>query len=279
MIVVQLFNEIFYRPILNLLILLLGGLESSGIPGALGFAVILLTIVVRLAVWPFMASQIKTSRKMADLKPHLDALKSKHKDNKQAFAQAQMALYKEHGINPAGGCIPALIQLPIFIALVNTISVMFNNADGLHQINSQLYSFIRQLTTLPDSNFFGVSLAVKPSDFASHGILLLTIPVLTGVLTFVQSKMAMPKPVEVYPKDTKKELKEKESMADAMTQVQGQMTYMMPVMIAFLGFTFPVGLALYWNTFTVLGIVQQYMVTGWGGMEDIFKMIKKVAKR
>lgn len=279
MIIVQLFNEIFYRPILNLLIVLLGGLESSGIPGALGFAVILLTIVVRLAVWPFMASQIKTSRKMADLKPHLDALKSKHKDNKQAFAQAQMALYKEHGINPAGGCIPALIQLPIFIALVNTISVMFNNADGLHQINSQLYSFVKQLTTLPDANFFGVSLAVKPSDFASHGILLLTIPVLTGVLTFVQSKMAMPKPVEVYPKDTKKELKEKESMSDAMSQVQGQMTYMMPVMIAFLGFTFPVGLALYWNTFTVLGIVQQYMVTGWGGMEDIFKMIKKITKR
>lgn len=277
MIITDIFNEIFYRPILNLLILLLGGLESSGIPGALGFAIVILTIIVRMVVWPFMSSQIKMSKKMSDLKPHLDVIKEKHKNDKQALAQAQMALYKEHGVNPAGGCLPALIQFPIFIALVNTISVMFNSTDGLSQINSQLYSFVWQLKSLPDASFFGVNLAVKPSDFAAQGFALLLIPVITGALTFVQSKMAMPKAIKPYPSDSAKEVKEKQTAEDTMSQMQGQMVYMMPVMIAFLGFSFPVGLALYWNTFTIIGILQQYLVTGWGGMEELIKKVRKIS--
>lgn len=274
MIIVDIFNEIFFRPILNLLVLLIGGLESFGIPGALGLAIIILTLLIRMLVWPFMASQIKMTKKMADIKPHLDELKKKHKDDKQALAQAQMALYKEHGVNPASGCLPALIQLPIFIALVNTITTMFNSKDGLQQINNLLYSPAWHLDKLPNPDFFGLNLAIKPSDFASAGVLLLLIPVVTGLLTFVQSKMAMPKAVKPYPSDSAKEVKEKESMEDAMGQMQGQMVYMMPVMIAFLGFSFPVGLALYWNTFTLLGIYQQYTVSGWGGMESLIKNLK-----
>lgn len=279
MIIVDIFNEIFFRPILNLLILIIGGLESFGIPGALGLAIIILTILVRVVVWPFMTSQMKMTKKMADLKPHLDVLKQKHKDDKQSFAKAQMDLYKEHGVNPAGGCIPALIQFPIFIALVNTISAMFNQSDGLEHINSLLYSSAWHLKALPDPHFFGLNLAVKPSDFATQGILLLLIPVITGVLTFIQSKMAMPQPVKPYPGDSKKEVKEKVSTEDAMGQMQSQMVYMMPVMIAFLGFSFPVGLAFYWNTFTLIGILQQYLISGWGGMLDLNQQIKSVSKK
>ena len=279
MIITDLFEQIFFRPILNLLIIILNFLHSIGVPGALGFSIIILTVIVRFLVWPFITSQIKTTRKMAELKPHLDALKEKHKD-RQALAAAQMQLYKDHGVSPAGGCLPALAQFPVFIALVNTISTMFNSHDGLQKINALLYSPSLKLHSLPDPNFFGLNLAVKPSDFATHGIFLLLIPLVAGTLTFVQSKMAMSQPVKPRVSDSPKEVKEKIQNEDTMAQVQSQMVYMMPVMVAFIGFTFPIGLAFYWNTYTLISIYHQYKVAGWGGMEGIIKNLKlKFASR
>src|SRR6266496_1671472 len=102
-IVGQLFNSLFFAPIVNLLVLILHGLEVMHIPGALGFSIMILTVLIRLLVWPLMSSQLKSARVVAELKPQLDKLKLKHKDNKTAMSAAQMALYKEHGINPAGG--------------------------------------------------------------------------------------------------------------------------------------------------------------------------------
>src|SRR3989344_3978924 len=117
----DIFNLLFLAPIINLLILIIRTLDSVHLPGSLGIAIIILTVIIRILIWPFMSSQIRSTKKMADLKPHLDELKEKHKDDKQGLAQAQMALYKEHGVNPAGGCLPALIQIPIFIALYQAI--------------------------------------------------------------------------------------------------------------------------------------------------------------
>src|SRR3989304_8809199 len=113
----EIFDLVFFGPVINLLVIIFQGLSAVHIPGALGFAILILTVIIRIIVWPFMATQIKATKKMADLKPHLNELKKKHKDDKKALASAQMALYKEHGVNPAGGCLPALIQIPVFIAL------------------------------------------------------------------------------------------------------------------------------------------------------------------
>lgn len=271
------FNEVFFRPVINLLALILYGLNLTHIPGSLGLSILVLTVMIRLLVWPFMTSQIRSTKKMADLKPHLDELKKKHKDDKQALAAAQMALYKEHGVNPAGGCLPALVQIPVFIALYQSINHFIPGLtnDGTGSINSLLYFPWLHLTTAPDPYFFGVNLGVKPSDFGQHGMFLLLIPLVTAALTFVQSKMTMPKPVKAYPSDSPKEVKEKESTEDTMGAVQSQMMYMMPLMIGYFTFTFPAGLAIYWNTYTILGIIQQYKISGWGGMESWITKIKK----
>ena len=137
-IITDLFNTFFFQPIINLLVLIFKVLESVGLPGALGFAIILLTIIIRLLVWPFMAVQLKSAKKMADLKPKLDELKTKHGSDRQALAAAQMSLYKEHGVNPAGGCLPTLIQFPVLIALYQTILAFFEGNGGLEKINSNL---------------------------------------------------------------------------------------------------------------------------------------------
>lgn len=268
------FNTIFFGPVVNLLVLILHGLETLRVPGALGFAVIILTIIIRLLVWPLMSSQMKSLKKMNELKPHLDELKAKHKDDKQAFAAAQMALYKQHGVNPAGGCLPMLIQFPILIALYQSISAFFGGGVGLERLNSVLYSPAWSLKVAPDLNFFGVNLATKPSDFTHLGVFLLLIPVLTGLLQFIQSKMMSPAPVEKYPSDSPKEKREKDTQEDTMQAVQSQMLYLMPVMVGYFAFQFPVALSLYWNTLTILGIIQQYYISGWGGLSSFAGNLK-----
>ena len=251
----DIFNLIFLGPIINLLVFIFQTLQALHIPGALGFSIIILTVIIRVLVWPFMASQIKATKKMAELKPHLNELKKKHKDDKQALASAQMALYKEHGVNPAGGCLPALLQIPVL-----------------------LYSPSMKLPDYLDPNFLGVNLGLKPSEFGTHGVFLLLVPLITAILTFIQSKMAMPKAVKHYPSDSPKEEKEKEGFEESMGQVQSQMVFMMPLMIGFFAWQFPVGLAIYWNVYTILGILQQYQVTGWGGLESLVTRVKSLGK-
>ncbi len=275
----NIFNLIFFAPVINILVLIYQGLSAVHIPGALGFSILILTILIRLLVWPFMSSQIKATKKMADLKPHLDALKVKHKGDKQAFASAQMALYKEHGVNPAGGCLPAVIQIPVFIALYQSIINILPGAGGhIDKINSLLYFPQLKLPNSLDPNFFGLNLGLKPSEFASHGAFLLLIPLLTAVLTFIQSKMTLPKPVPHYKSDSPKEAKEKEGIEESMGAVQSQMVYLMPIMIGYFAYSFPVGLAIYWNTYTILGIIQQHRVSGWGGLESLVTRVKSQVK-
>lgn len=272
----DIFNLVILGPILNLLVLIYQGLSSLHIPGALGFSILILTVLIRLLAWPFMASQMRATKKMADLKPHLDVLKVKHKGDKQGMAAAQMALYKEHGVNPAGGCLPALIQIPVFIGLYQSIIHILpsGGSTNINFINSLLYFPQLKLPQALDPNFFGLNLGIKPSQFGTYGILLLLIPLLTAVLTFIQSKMALPKPIKKYPSDSPKEKKEKEGMEESMGQVQSQMVYMMPLMIGYFAFNFPIGLAIYWNTYTILGIIQQHRINGWGGLGDIIVKVK-----
>src|SRR5690242_13969794 len=99
----DIFNTLLLIPIINLLVFFYKIFELIHIPGALGLAIILLTILVRIILWPITSSQLKSAQKMAALKPLLDELKNKHTD-KSALQKAQMDLYKEQGINPAAGC-------------------------------------------------------------------------------------------------------------------------------------------------------------------------------
>jgi YidC/Oxa1 family membrane protein insertase len=284
---VGLFNTIFLIPLINLLVFFYKIFESIGLPGALGFAIIAVTVVIRMLIWPMTHTQLKSAQKMMSMRPLLDELKAKHKD-KVELQRAQMALYKEHGVNPAAGCLPILLQFPILVALYNAIINVFPNSGipsgGLDWVNGIVYNDWLRLLTPPDPNFFGINLAAKPQDFQTAGLVLLTVPILTGVLTFMQSKMMMPsKPLKTYPSDSPKEVKEKESFEETMSSIQGPMMYMMPFMVAYFAFIYPSGLAIYWNMLTILGIVQQYIVSGWGGMSEIYarlgiKVPEKITK-
>jgi len=263
-----LYEHLLFEPILNLLVVFYNSLHFLSIPGALGFAIILLTVLIRLALWPLTTTQLRSSQKMAALKPHLDRIKAEHGHDKVRHQQEISKLYKEHGVNPLAGCLPLLLQIPVFIALYRVLfSIVQINGDFLANINQKLYFPSFYLKDIPDISFLGFSLSSKPNQWHQVGFLILLIPVVTGLLQFVQSKMLTPaiKKTEIAPKNPPTG-KEKEGLEDAMTSMQSQMALIMPLMIAFFSYGFPVGLSLYWNTFTVIGIIQQYKISGAGSL-------------
>lgn len=246
-------NQSLIWPIVNVLVAFYKFFEWLHVPGPMGFAIIGMTIAIRLLLYPLMKQQLVSAKKMANLKPHMDALSAKHKDNKQALQQAQLALYKEHGVNPAAGCLPLLIQMPVLIALYNVFYQVLGNGNLtklIEEINAILYSPALRLSSF-DLTFFGVNLGLKPSQWQTAGWWLLSVPLITGVLQWYQSKLMMPAPSSA---------KASEGKEDTAAEMQKQMAMMTPIMFGFFAFQFPLGLSLYWNVFGLFGIMQQLKV-------------------
>ena len=193
----NLWNQLLVWPIINVLMGLYTLFAWLHVPGPLGFAVIGLTIIIRLLLYPLMQAQLRSAKKMSALKPHLDVLNVKHKGDKTALQQAQLALYKEHGVNPAAGCLPLLIQMPVLIALYNVFYQVLNNGNMSNlvaDINAVLYLPLFRISTL-DLTFFGINLGLKPSAWQTQGWWLLLIPLITAGLQYWQSKLMMPSSV------------------------------------------------------------------------------------
>ena len=248
------FNSVFVFPILNLLVLLYKSFLFIKLPGAFGFAIIGLTMIIRGLFNPFFKKQMETSKKMADLKPHLDKLSEKHKDDKKQLQAEQMKLYQQAGINPTSGCLFMIIQIPVFIALYNTLSLfLVNGTKAISQINQVLYSPMLKIASL-DSWFFGFDLTKTPKN-AGMWIYYL-VPVVTGLLQYLQAQATMP-PSSAHATAGKQNIGGKEdNSADFQKAMSTQMKYLFPVMIGWFAFTLPVGLSLYWNVFSLFSIIQ-----------------------
>lgn len=265
-------NAVLIKPIITVLVVFYKAFESLHVPGPLGFAVIALTITIRLILYPLTRAQLRSAKQMAALKPHLDAITAKHKDNKSALQQAQMDLYKQHGINPAAGCLPLLIQMPVLIALYNVFYRVLQNGDltkVVTDINQLVYFSALKITSL-DLSFLGVSLGLKPSGWQTQGWWLLIIPVITAALQFWQSKLMMPRPsatvdskqltIDKKKKDNNNNEKNEEPKVDTAAEMQKQMMLITPIMFGMFAFQFPLGLSLYWNIFGLFGIMQQLRI-------------------
>ncbi len=263
----EIFNILFANPITNLLVGFYKAFLVIGIPFSFGFAIILLTIAIRLILYPFISAQIKASHKMQKLAPHMKTIKEKYKDDKKKQQEELVKLYKEYRVNPAAGCLPLLIQIPVIWSLysVLTRAVAINSAGGLSKINNVLYFDFLKLEKVWDAMFFGLPLGASPSGLIQSLPLIVLVPVLTGVFQFILSKMMMPEKIPQIP-GTRED--------DFQATFQKQSTFIFPVMIGFFSFSLPVGLSLYWNTFTLFGILQQYLLTGPGGAAPIFERLK-----
>lgn len=224
--------------------------------GNLGLAIIAITALIKVALLPLVIPTIKSTKKMQDLKPLLDNLKAKHKDDKTKLQQAQIDLYKEHGINPAAGCLPQIVQIFILIALYNVFT------KTLHQTSTSDLGL--------NSSFLYLNLT-KPDPFY-------ILPVLAGLTQLIFSFM-MQSGLETHlenPKKKEEKKKEEDNLEMAQT-MQQQMLYTMPLMTVVISLNFQSGLILYWVISTLFSIAQQYYFSGLGGLKPIlikFKIIK-----
>ena len=254
----SIWNTFIYDPMVNSLLYIYTAL--GGTPGALGIAIVLFTLAIKLITLPVSIKQTQSMRqqqeKQARIKPKLDAIKKKYKDEPEKLQQAQMELYKEEGmLNPFNlGCLLTLIPWPIFIGLYSSItSVMGDKPEQMADLAKHLYPSWSQLATaVPvNPNFFGLDLSLAPS--AQNLIIAAIVIGLVAGSTWLQSKM-MPTASPA-------------AAADPQTaQMTQSMTLMMPMMIGLFSWQLPAGLSLYWLVFNVVGIVQQYFMMGSQGL-------------
>ncbi len=250
------FNTVFAHPIVNLLALYHYLFSLLKIPGTLGFSIIALTVTIRLLLHPFFKQQMDSAKKMQDIKPHIDNLSKKHKGDAKKIQEEQMRIYQEAGINPASGCLFMLIQIPVFIALYQTLQTFFvaDTTKIITSLNKTLYFPFLHFKTL-DAWFLGINLAANPKQM--HSIFAYLIPIVTGILQYFQtvSTTAGMTPPPTKEIEVKKDGKSS-SGDDFQKAMNTQMKYIFPFMIGWFSLSMPVGLALYWNIFSVFSIIQ-----------------------
>ncbi len=220
------------RPIINLLLLFYLWLGNETI-----IAVTVVTIIFRLAMTPLMLNQQKSARKQQSLRPKMEELQNKYKDDREKLSQEQMKLYKEAGFNPLGGCLPLLIQFPIMIGVYQAIiRVLAATPLQLLTLSNDIYSWVPAFSLLIPlkSRFLWLDLALRDPYYV--------LPVLVFATSWLQQKLLTP-PAQ-------------DEQSAAMNK---QMMIMMPLMTAYFSATFASGLAVYFFITNVVGILQYYL--------------------
>ena len=234
-----LWNEILVRPMINALVALYIVLFNN-----FGFTIIIFTFLIRLITLPLTKKQLSATKKMSQLAPMLNTIKNKYPNDKARISQETMRIYKEEGVNPVGCLGPMLIQLPIWIALYQSlIQILPSTPEAIIKLSTKFYywlGFVHSAVPI-NSTFLFWDLAVPDKTPI--------LPLLVGVSMWVQQKMT------IVPTTDPKQ-----------SQTNTMMLWMMPIMFMFFTFSFPSGLALYWTVSNIVGIVIQYLMSGWGGL-------------
>jgi len=263
----DIFNTLLIHPMVNVLVAVYQLLTWAHIPYALGFSIIVFTAAIRVAMSPLMGGMLKQQKKMQEIAPQLAKIKEKYKADTRKQQVAQMELFRANGVNPMAGCLPLLLQFPLFIALYQAL-LKIVHVKSASELNGLLYFDFLRFHGSWDTTFFGLPLGKAPSDlYSTLGVGVFLICVITAALQLIQSKMMTPTSAASAKTPTKAD--------DFSASLQKQMLFMVPLMIGFFSYTFPLGITLYWNTFTIFGIIQQYKMQGWGGFEDWIRLVKR----
>ncbi len=208
-----------------------------------GIVIILFSLLMKVVLQPFSASQMKSMQKMKAVQPLLQKVQEKYKDDRTMLSQETMKIYSEYGINPAGGCLPMIMQMPILISLWSVLSSWM---DIRHQ---HFFGWISDLSAPDVILDLGFKLPLFQVDKLSGLALLM------GIAMFIQQKMTVTDPN------------------------QKSMVYIMPIMFIFMFSGFPSGLNVYYFVFTVLGILQQVWITKFSKNKITLEDLKRAPKK
>ncbi len=207
-----------------------------------GISIILMTVIVKLLLFPLTQAQTKSQKRMNELQPKIQELNKKYKNDKEKLNQETLNLYKQHNVNPVAGCLPMLIQLPIIFALFGVLRdplkyVFKGDVALFQQATNQVFLWITDFSQPDRLN------AIINIDFAQNlpGLL----PIIAAVLTYLQFQTMSNKPT---------------GGNDATNKTMQSMQMFMPLMILWFGMSMAAGLTLYWGVSTGFQILQQLAV-------------------
>jgi YidC/Oxa1 family membrane protein insertase len=248
--------ESFWHLLLNILVAINSVVNFPAV------SIIIFTLFMRLLTVPLTMKALKSSRNMQQIQPLMKEIQKKHGKDKAKQQEEMMKLYREYNINPAAGCFPMLVQLPIFIGLFSALQFTLPHYTGTEaEIATQTAAHLAQLRDILWSDSWVNSAANFSQPFlwvpslASADPFFIW-PVLSGLFQFIQSRMAMP-------------LRDPNNPMDPQQKMMNGMMQFMPIYIVFISAGFPAGTVIYWAFSSLFGAVQQYFITGFGSLPDL----------
>jgi YidC/Oxa1 family membrane protein insertase len=200
----------------------------ANLTGSAGLGIIAFTILFKTLVMPLTVKALRSSKAMQELQPKIKELQKKHGNDRQRLSQETMALYQQYQVNPMAGCLPMVIQLPIFLGLYQAIYRLSSSGTGLWA-----------------EGFLWLPSLAQPDPW--H-----VLPIMAAVFQFVQTQMMRP---AHQPKSS-----------DPQQAMMNTMMNFMPLTVIFFGWNFAAGPVLYWAAQSVYSVIQQWFITGWGRM-------------
>jgi len=197
-----------------------------------GLAIVAFTIIIKTLLLPLTITSIRSSKAMQELQPKIKELQKKYGKDRARLSQETMRLYQQHRINPMAGCLPMLIQIPIFFGLYRAI-VHLSGSDAGHWQDSFLW-----IPSLDEPDPWKI------------------LPIVAGAFQFIQTKMMRPAG--------------QGKVTDPQQAMMNQLMNFMPITVILFGWTFAAGPVLYWATQSLYSVVQQWLITGWGSLRDWF---------
>ncbi len=295
--------DVFFLPLFNLLIAFYHLIFSD-----FALAIIVFTIVIRTLLAPLFVRQIRSQREMQRMQPLIREVQRKHKGNRQKISEETMALYREHGVNPAAGCLPVVLQLPLLFALYqalirasNVVSLTPDQASseafaqlqaalpGINQVNGDPTKFsapiegacnLAQFNVPEFSHFLPLNCQlidpiklVEPVHTAVPWLFGLDLAQIDNVFSisiagFALSGLALVAAVLQFVQV--KMTSPRPNPDDPTSATTSTMVYLFPLLTLFWGGLFPSGLILYWAVYTGYLVVHQYLMMGWGNLFPIF---------
>ena len=252
-------EAVIVYPLAKLLIVLHNAISGLGLNNSWGWAIVIFTVLVKVVTLPLTLKQLQSTKAQQALQPRLRELQEKYGKDRQKLSEEQMKLYKEAGVNPMGGCLPILVQMPILFGLYQALYVLANPSVG--QLQEARFFWIPDLSypSLTVGTTW-LSAAFQSNDWGKL-ITYTSLPILMLVTQLILQKMSAP-------------AKAASGSQDPQARMMTQMMLFMPIMFAWITLGLPSGLTLYWTISNILALVQQYFVTGWGALADWFPFLK-----
>lgn len=243
--------EAWWHLLLNVLVAINSVVHNPGL------AIIVFTLLIKLLTVPLTMKSLRSTRNMQQIQPLIKEIQKKYAKDKAKQQEETMKVYQQYGVNPAAGCFPLLVQLPIFFALYSALDFTLRHGTEASVLGSILFNSDWVKWANFNQPFLWLNNLAKPDDLLRVGTFTIGLwPLLSGIFQFIQSRMSIP-------------IRDPNQPLDSQTKMMQNMMQFMPIYIVIISLNFPAGTVIYWAMSNVFGAVQQYFITGFGSLPTL----------